>query len=98
MVIHLWGGLVADFSLPVLLILVFLAGFLPMLVAYNALKWRMRQRFLGLERAIADLRAVSAPPQPAPEPQQPAQPAPPPALPRVEEQTPSLSAPTEVTP
>ena len=60
--IQLWGGLVADFSLPLLLILVFLLGLLPSLVAYQALRWRMRQRFAGLERALADLRAV----QPSP--------------------------------
>jgi lipopolysaccharide assembly protein A len=58
--LHLWGGLVADFSLPMLLILVFLAGLLPMLLAYHALRWRMRQRIAGLERALADVRAVSA--------------------------------------
>jgi len=59
--IALWGGLVADVSLPLLLILVFLAGLLPPLVAYQTLRWRMRQRFASLERALADLRAVNAP-------------------------------------
>ncbi|WP_066716476.1 LapA family protein [Sphingomonas pituitosa] len=58
--IQLWGGLVADISLPLLLIVVFLAGFLPMLVAYQTLRWRMRQRFAGLERALADLRSIPA--------------------------------------
>ncbi|WP_109806852.1 LapA family protein [Sphingosinithalassobacter portus] len=70
--LHLWGGLIADFSLPFLLILTFLLGFLPMLLAYHALRWRLRQRLAGLERAIADLRAVNAaPPPPAetPDPQ-----------------------------
>ncbi len=60
--IHLWSGLVADFSLPLLLILVFLAGLLPALLAYHALRWRMRQRVEGLERALADLRAVQSAP------------------------------------
>ena len=60
--IHLWGGLIADFSLPLLLILVFLLGLLPSLVAYQALRWRMRQRLAGLERALADLRAVAPEP------------------------------------
>ena len=64
--IHLWAGLIADFSLPLLLILVFLAGMLPALFAYHALRWRTRQRIAGLERALADLHAV--PPSPlAPE-------------------------------
>jgi lipopolysaccharide assembly protein A len=62
--IHLWGGLIADFSLPLLLILVFLLGLLPSLVAYQALRWRMRQRFSGLERALADLRSVNQTPEP----------------------------------
>ncbi|WP_294329620.1 LapA family protein [uncultured Sphingomonas sp.] len=60
--IQLWAGLVADISLPLLLIVVFLAGFLPMLVAYQTLRWRMRQRFAGLERALADLRSIPAVP------------------------------------
>ena len=59
--IHLWSGLVADFSLPLLLVLTFLAGLLPAMLAYHALRWRMRQRLAGLERALADLRTVNAP-------------------------------------
>jgi hypothetical protein len=61
--IRLWGGLVADFSLPLLLIITFLLGLLPALVAYQTLRWRSRQRLAGLERALADLRAVA--PEPA---------------------------------
>jgi putative membrane protein len=64
--IHLWGGLIADFSLPMILILVFLAGLLPALTAYHALRWRTKQRIAGLERAIDDLRAMhdAAPAEP----------------------------------
>jgi lipopolysaccharide assembly protein A len=69
--IRLWGGLVADFSLPLLLIITFLLGLLPALVAYQTLRWRSRQRLAGLERALADLRAV------APEPVIATSPAPP---------------------
>ncbi|TGX56021.1 LapA family protein [Sphingomonas gei] len=60
--IRLWGGLVADFSLPLLLVITFLVGLLPPLVAYQTLRWRSRQRLAGLERALADLRAVSPEP------------------------------------
>ncbi|MES2988578.1 MAG: lipopolysaccharide assembly protein LapA domain-containing protein [Pseudomonadota bacterium] len=59
--VHLWNGLIADFSLPLLLVLTFLGGMLPALLAYHALRWRMRQRLAGLERALADLRTVNAP-------------------------------------
>ncbi|MEP9360553.1 lipopolysaccharide assembly protein LapA domain-containing protein [Sphingomonas sp. KR3-1] len=62
--VHLWSGLIADFSLPLLLILVFLAGLLPVLLAYHALRWRMRQRITGLERALNDIRAINAMPEP----------------------------------
>lgn len=60
--VHLWSGLIADFSLPLLLVLTFLAGLLPAVLAYHALRWRMRQRLAGLERALADLRTVNAVP------------------------------------
>lgn len=66
--LRLWGGLVADFSLPFLMILVFLAGLLPMLLAYHAMRWSMRQRIAGLERALTDMRAIGAPPVVAEEP------------------------------
>ena len=78
--VHLWSGLIADFSLPLLLILVFLAGLLPVLLAYHALRWRMRQRITGLERALNDLRAINAMPEPAAVPM-PVQSPPPTALP-----------------
>jgi len=77
--VHLWSGLIADFSLPLLLILVFLAGLLPVLLAYHALRWRMRQRITGLERALNDIRAIQAMPEPASTPAP--VPAPVPAIP-----------------
>jgi lipopolysaccharide assembly protein A len=65
--IRLWSGLIADFNLPLLLILVFLLGLLPAMVAYQALRWRMRQRLAGYERALTDLRTVSGTPMGEPE-------------------------------
>lgn len=54
--IHLWGGLIAEVNLPLLLLVVFLLGFVPMLLAYHAVRWRLRQRLTTAERALADLR------------------------------------------
>jgi putative membrane protein len=79
--VHLWSGLIADFSLPLLLILVFLAGLLPALLAYHAMRWRMRQRITGLERALGDLRAINTMPEPAVVTAEPAPATPQPALP-----------------
>jgi hypothetical protein len=79
--LHLWGGLIADFSLPLIMILVFLLGFLPMLIGYQALKWRSRQRIAGLERALEVLRATPPAPPPVYAPaDEPAPTPPPPAV------------------
>lgn len=59
--VHLWGGLVADVNLPLLLLVTFLLGLLPTLVYHHAVRWRLRQRVANAERAVADLRAVLVP-------------------------------------
>ncbi|HSX55253.1 MAG TPA: LapA family protein [Sphingomonas sp.] len=58
--IQLWSSLVADVNLPFLLFIVFLAGFLPMLVLYHTVRWRSRQRIAMLERTVEEMRAVHA--------------------------------------
>ena len=63
--LRLWGGLIADVNIPLLLALAFAAGFLPMYLAAKASGWRWKQRVSGLERTIADLTRP-APPPPAP--------------------------------
>ena len=60
--LRLWGGLIADVNLPLLLALAFLAGFLPMLLANKATRWRWKQRVSGLERTVADLTRPAPPP------------------------------------
>ena len=68
--VKLWGGLIADAKLPVLLFLVFLLGFLPTLIVYRAKLWAMRRRLEPLERSAAAVPAapVAPPPtQPAPD-------------------------------
>lgn len=58
--IKLWGGLIAQINLPLLLAVVFLLGFLPTQILYHASRWRMRQRLASTERALNDLRAAHA--------------------------------------
>lgn len=58
--LRLWGNLVLDSALPVLMIGTFLLGFLPMYLLHHATRWRLRQRLASAERALADLRAVHA--------------------------------------
>ena len=54
--LRLWGGLVADVKLPVLLIGFFLLGLLPTLAIYRARLWSLRRRLETIER-----NAVTAP-------------------------------------
>lgn len=63
--IALWGNLVADVNLPLLVLFAFLLGFVPMALLYQATRWRMRQRMAGLERSLNELRNVHTPPVPA---------------------------------
>ena len=63
--LNLWGGIVADVKLPVLLLIAFLIGLLPPLILYQANRWRLRRRLDSAERTIAELRPASTP-TPAP--------------------------------
>jgi uncharacterized integral membrane protein len=42
--LKLWGGLVADVRLPVLLFIAFLLGFLPTLIVHRARIWSLKRR------------------------------------------------------
>lgn len=67
--LKLWGSLYADVNLPLLLIVTFLAGFLPTFVALHLTRWRLRQRIAATDRTLADLHRVepvSVPADPAP--------------------------------
>ena len=59
--IKLWGGLIAEVNLPLLLLATFLAGLLPTMVYYQAVRWRLRNRLATLERTVNDLRSAIAP-------------------------------------
>lgn len=59
--LRLWGNLVLDSALPILLIVTFLLGFLPMYLVHHATRWRLRQRLSSTERALSDLRAIHSP-------------------------------------
>jgi uncharacterized integral membrane protein len=77
--IHLWGGLLAEVNLPLLLLLTFLLGLLPTLLFHHAVRWRLRSRLMSLERTMANLHPTPAEPVvPAPEPDPPASPPAPP--------------------
>ncbi|CAN5384308.1 hypothetical protein BH10PSE14_BH10PSE14_32480 [soil metagenome] len=62
--IHLWGGLIADVNLPLLLLITFLAGLLPTMLYFTTVRWRLRNRLSTTERAVNDLRGALSTPAP----------------------------------
>jgi uncharacterized integral membrane protein len=71
--IELWGGLQADIKLPVLVLVSFLLGFLPMLIVHQARMWTAKRRLDALERqatasALTAPLAAAAPAPPVVEP------------------------------
>lgn len=58
--IQLFGGLVAEVNLPLLLLTTFLLGFVPTLVYQHWVRFRLRQRLAAAERALETERALAA--------------------------------------
>ncbi|HWL47448.1 MAG TPA: hypothetical protein VNQ31_07000 [Sphingomonadaceae bacterium] len=55
--LNLWGGLVADVNLPLLIFGAFLLGLLPPYILHRATRWSLRRRIETAERALAEARA-----------------------------------------
>lgn len=58
--LNLWGSVQLDTKLPVLLLVTFLIGLVPMLIVHRASRWSLRRRAEAAERTLADIRALSA--------------------------------------
>jgi uncharacterized integral membrane protein len=63
--IRLWGGLQADVKLPVLILAVFLLGFVPTWLFYRARLWSMNRRLEAMDRQLDAIRASVPAPAPA---------------------------------
>ncbi len=59
--VNLWNDIQADIKIPVLLLIVFLIGFLPTWLILRARIWSLRRRLEAMERN----RLASLPQQPA---------------------------------
>ncbi len=66
--VKLWGGLVADINLPLLMAIMFLLGFLPLWLVHVGTRWRLKSRIASSERTVTELRAVQTAPVPPPVP------------------------------
>ena len=51
--VHLWGNLILDSPLPVLLLVAFLIGLLPALLLYRATRWNLSRKLHAATRAYA---------------------------------------------
>jgi lipopolysaccharide assembly protein A len=60
--VKLWGGLVADINLPLLMAIMFALGFIPAYLMYVGARWRLKSRLANAERTLVDLRAAQAEP------------------------------------
>ena len=60
--LDLWGNIQVDIKIPVLLILVFLIGFLPPFLILRARLWQVRRRLESIERTQAAAPATPAAP------------------------------------
>jgi len=59
--LNLWGDTQIDIKLPVLIVFMFLLGWLPTWLIYRARLWRQRQRLESFERQQAVAREPLAP-------------------------------------
>ena len=63
--VNLWGGVVLDTVLPVLLLIAFLLGLLPTLLLYRTTRWRLRRKLDTTEKALASVQSNTPSPTPA---------------------------------
>ncbi len=64
--VTIWPGFVAELPLSILIVAVFLIGFLPAFMMHAANRWRLNRRIAQQDSTIALLRTPApAPPRPA---------------------------------
>ncbi len=62
--IRLFGDYVIDTSLPLVVVVSFLIGIVPMWLLHKATRWSMRRRLDSAERALASVKPSYPPPVP----------------------------------
>lgn len=66
--INLFGDMQADVKLPVLLLIAFLIGFVPLYIWHRLFKWRQARKLSVIERAPPPLVVQTPPPPTYPAP------------------------------
>ena len=59
--IKLWGDIIVDTPLPILLFVVFMLGLLPTLLLHRATRWSLNRKLDAANRNLTETRAVVEP-------------------------------------
>jgi lipopolysaccharide assembly protein A len=59
--IKLWGDIIVDTPLPILLFVVFMLGLLPILLLHRATRWNLNRKLEAANRNLTETRAVVEP-------------------------------------
>jgi lipopolysaccharide assembly protein A len=59
--IKLWGDIIVDTPLPILLFVVFMLGLLPTLILHRATRWNLNRKLEVANRNLTETRAVVEP-------------------------------------
>ena len=59
--IKLWGDIIVDTPLPILLFVVFMLGLLPTLVLHRATRWNLNRKLEVANRNLNETRAIVEP-------------------------------------
>ena len=57
--VKLWGGMLLDTKLPMLVIVSFVIGFFPLWLWHRITHWRMKRRIVSLEVVSADRQPLN---------------------------------------
>ena len=61
--LNLWSGKVLDTRLPVLMLVTFLLGLVPMMIIHRTTRWRRRRRLDNANRALTEALPTPTPMQ-----------------------------------
>lgn len=57
--IKLWGDIIVDTPLPILLFVVFMLGLVPALLLYRATRWSLTRKLEAANRSLTETRTVT---------------------------------------
>lgn len=62
--IRLWGDIIVDTPLPVLLFVTFMLGLLPVLILHRATRWSLKRKLEAANRSLSESLVPAAPEPP----------------------------------